>query len=98
MTGKQGISRRQFVTSAVSMAALSSLPAREILAETAFAETAWLANLAAPPNASDWKNQGIENLAKSPHAKLRNIPVRAVTVTGNFWAQRREINLTRSIP
>ena len=45
-----------------------------------------------------WKDQGIENLAKSPHAKLRDIPVRAVTITGGFWGQRREINVTRSIP
>ncbi|MGC2793569.1 MAG: beta-L-arabinofuranosidase domain-containing protein, partial [Candidatus Sulfotelmatobacter sp.] len=45
-----------------------------------------------------WKEQGIENLAKSPHAKLRDIPVRAVTITGGFWGPRREINMTRSIP
>jgi DUF1680 family protein len=45
-----------------------------------------------------WKDQGIENLAKSPHAKLRDIPVRAVTITGGFWGPRREINVTRSIP
>jgi hypothetical protein len=48
--------------------------------------------------APGWKDQGIENLAKSPHAKLRDIPVRAVTITSGFWAQRREINVTRSIP
>ena len=49
-------------------------------------------------DAPDWKNQGVENLAKSPHARLRNIPVRAVTITGGFWGPRREINVTRSIP
>lgn len=45
-----------------------------------------------------WKDQAIENLAKSPHAKLRDIPVHAVTITAGFWAPRREINVTRSIP
>jgi uncharacterized protein len=45
-----------------------------------------------------WRDQGVENLAKSPHAKLRDIPVRAVTIAGGFWAPRREINVTRSIP
>ena len=45
-----------------------------------------------------WKDQGIENLTKSPHAKLHDIPVRAVTIPSGFWASRREINVTRSIP
>jgi hypothetical protein len=43
-------------------------------------------------DAPGWKDQGVENLAKSPHAKLKDIPVRAVTITGGFWRQRREIN------
>ena len=46
----------------------------------------------------NWKDQGIENLTKSPHAKLRDIPVHAVTIQSGFWAQRREINVTKSIP
>src|SRR4029079_4674701 len=45
-----------------------------------------------------WKDQGIENLTKSPYAKLRNIPVHAVTIQSGFWGQRREINVTKSIP
>jgi uncharacterized protein len=45
-----------------------------------------------------WRDQGVENLAKSPHAKLRNIPVRAVTIKSGFWGGRREVNATRSIP
>ena len=47
---------------------------------------------------ANWKDQGILNLTKSPHAKLRDIPVRAVTIQSGFWGQRREINVTRSIP
>lgn len=45
-----------------------------------------------------WRNQGVENLAKSPHAKLRDIPVHAVTIEAGFWARRRDINVTKSIP
>jgi len=45
-----------------------------------------------------WKDQGIENLTKSPYAKLHDIPVRAVTIPTGFWASRREINVSRSIP
>src|SRR6266481_3917264 len=98
MAGKRTISRRQFVTSAVSVAALSALPARRILPEAAAGDQAILQTSAMLTNSPAWKDQGIENIVKSPHAKLRDIPVRAVTITGRFWAQRREINVTKSIP
>src|SRR5262245_47207196 len=84
------ISRRQFVASTVSAAAISSLPARRAVAR-----------ILEPSGVLDsptWKDQGILNLTKSPHAKLRNVPVHAVTVTSGFWAQRRETNGNRSIP
>src|SRR6266436_3138381 len=97
MAGKRTISRRQFVTSAVSVAALSALPARRILPEAAAGDQAILQTSAMLTNSPAWKDQGIENIVKSPHAKLRDIPVRAVTITGRFWARRREINVTRSI-
>ena len=45
-----------------------------------------------------WKDQGIENLAKSPHAKLRNIPVRAVTIQEGSWRRRRDINVKQEHP
>src|SRR2546429_4232949 len=44
---------------------------------------------------SEWKNQGVLNLVKSPYAKLRNVPVHAVTVTSGFWAARRDPKSTR---
>jgi len=45
-----------------------------------------------------FKDQAVENLVKSPHAKLRNIPVHAVTIQSGFWSPRREINVSKSIP
>jgi uncharacterized protein len=51
-----------------------------------------------PGEATDWKEQGVEHLSKSPYAKLRNIPVHAVTIQSGFWAWRREVNVTKSIP
>src|SRR5205807_3189185 len=33
-----------------------------------------------------------------PYAKLRNVPVHAVTIENGFWAQRREVNVNKSIP
>src|SRR5580704_18242079 len=98
MSRKENISRRQFVASAISAVAVSSLPAHRVLAEPVAAGKAMPQTSATLTDSPGWKDQGIENLAKSPHAKLRDIPVRAVTITGGFWGPRREINVTRSIP
>ena len=45
-----------------------------------------------------WRNQGVIDLDKSPYAKLHTIPVRAVTTSDGFWAQRRRVALDKSIP
>jgi len=97
MTKEGKISRREFVAATASVAAASSMPVRAIerLATRGIADLYPSASLTDSPG---WRDQGIENLAKSPHAKLRDIPVRAVTITGGFWGPRREINVARSIP
>ncbi len=38
------------------------------------------------------------NLEKSPYAKVRNVPVSAVTMRDGFWAPRMKTNVERSIP
>lgn len=43
------------------------------------------------------KGRPVLDLKKSPHAKLHQVPVSAVTVTG-FWAKRRQTNVQSSIP
>src|SRR5271165_225046 len=98
MADKASISRRQFVATAISAAAVSSLPAHSVLAEAGIVGKAVPQTQVALTDSPGWKDQGVENLAKSPHAKLRDIPVRAVTITGGFWGPRREINVTKSIP
>jgi len=98
MSGKKIISRRGFITSAVSVAALSSLPSRRTFAAAAIDRAPTPPSSVTLTDAPGWKDQGIENLVKSPHAKLRDIPVHAVTITGNFWARRRDINVSKSIP
>jgi len=97
MAEKGNFSRRQFIASVASVAAVSSRPVSGL---TRFAEGRTVPSQGAVKltDTPNWKDQGIENLAKSPHAKLRDIPVRAMTVTGGFWGPRREINVTRSIP
>ena len=100
--GKNTISRRQFVTSAVAAAAAaSSFSAARAFGTTgpAFSSSQSGGTPDAPAlQAADWKNQAIENLTRSPHAKLHQVPVRAVTIRSGFWAQRRETNVSRSIP
>ena len=98
MSEKASISRRQFVTAAISTAAVSSLPKLSVFSEVRGNGNTTPQAAVALTDAPAWKDQGIENLAKSPHAKLRDIPVRAVTITGGFWGQRREINVAKSIP
>jgi DUF1680 family protein len=95
MASDYSISRRKFVTSAISAAAVSSVAAPQIFAKVLAASDSAEVSLINNP---DWKDQGIENLAKSPHAKLRQIPVRAVTIHDGFWGARRDINVTKSIP
>src|SRR5580698_9907888 len=99
MDQQREISRRQFVTSAAAVAAISSFPVRDAIASIrkgqATGATQSSVTLTDQPA---WRDQGVENLAKSPHAKLRNIPVHAVTIGSGFWGTRREVNVTKSIP
>ena len=90
MTKQSQISRRQFVGTAISAAAVGSLPMQNLLASP------WGASL----NASnpDWKDEGVLFVDQSPYAKLHNVPVHAVTITQGFWGARREINVDKSIP
>ncbi|MGA8100708.1 MAG: beta-L-arabinofuranosidase domain-containing protein [Candidatus Acidiferrales bacterium] len=101
MTESKYVSRRDFVSAAVSVAAVSFLPAHGVLAALAAKPSAAVAASQAQvklePN-PDWKDQGILNLTHSPFAKLKNVPVDAVTIQDGFWGKRRETNVTKSIP
>ncbi len=102
MSKNNKISRRQFVASALSTAAVSGLASKGLLADVSLHTNgaARPQTQSGPPllDSPSWKDQGIENLAKSPFAKLRDVPVRAVTIQAGFWGTRREINVTKSIP
>jgi uncharacterized protein len=98
MAENGNISRRQFVATAISAAAVRSLPAHAVFPQVGAGGKPVPETAVALTGSPDWKAQGVENLARSPHAKLRDIPVRAVTITAGFWGQRREINLSSSIP
>ena len=85
------MARRRFVSNFASAAVVSSLPAGT---GRFFSQGATAARPEVPP----WNEQGILNLARSPHAKLKSVPVHAVTMQQGFWASRRTANVERSIP
>jgi len=101
MNVKQKFSRRKFVSSAVSASAISVLPgAQRLLGEFTgpIGAPAAQQNSVALTTSSAWRDQAILNLTKSPYAKLRSVPVHAVTIESGFWSPRRETNVNSSIP
>jgi uncharacterized protein len=90
MSNRSKLTRREFVGAAVSVAALSAVPARGLFGAS------WRGGVGAP--SADWKDEGVLFVDKSPYAKLHNIPVHAVTITAGFWGARRETNVEKSIP
>src|SRR5215471_18232264 len=81
--------RRKFVSSVASAAIFGSLP-------TSGTRLFWQSAAVSP--APPWNEQGVLNLAHSPYAKLKNVPVHAVTIQQGFWSSRRAANVERSIP
>ncbi|MGC2389383.1 MAG: beta-L-arabinofuranosidase domain-containing protein, partial [Candidatus Acidiferrum sp.] len=90
MSKRSQLSRREFVGAALSAATVSAVPAHD------FFGSSWGGGTGT--SESEWKEEGVLFLDKSPYAKLHNIPVHAVTITDGFWGTRREINVDKSIP
>jgi DUF1680 family protein len=86
------LTRREFVSAATSAAVFSALPAPPFSLPGNQARQVPLSDN--PP----WNDQGILNLAHSPYAKLKNVPVHAVRIDPGFWASRRTANVENSIP
>ncbi len=83
------ISRRRFVKTSLSAVAVGSLGLPRSVAPI------WDS---AASEQGNWREEGVLYLDKSPYAKLRNVPVHAVTITKGFWGSRRAINVNSSIP
>lgn len=94
---KPKVSRRQFLLSA---AAASVVPAAMAQARPRFAGTLEsLSGAALPDTAAEaWKNAGVLDLSRTPHAKLRTVPIRSVEIQQGFWSRRRVTNIDSSIP
>lgn len=46
----------------------------------------------------DWRGQGLLELGRSPQARLRPVPVRAVRLDAGFWRTRQDVTIEKSIP
>jgi DUF1680 family protein len=76
------LTRRHFLSAAAAATAASALPAGVVFAQAS----------ATPQDA------GIVATRNSPYAKLKSVPVHAVTITPGFWSKRRQTNVESSIP
>src|SRR6201996_2454691 len=82
-------SRRQFISTTAAATAAIAIPgfARQTPGAAA-----------APVLDRDWADAGIIATRNSPYAKLKSVPVQAVTIETGFWSKRRTTNVTSSIP
>ncbi len=93
MSSTKNVSRREFLSTAATSAAVSYF-GHPGLAFALGGANAGRVDAAQVP----WRDQGVLNLANSPYAKLHSVPVRAITIEEGFWSKRRKINVERSIP
>ena len=98
MKSKGNVSRRRFLATAASSAAASCLIRPALSFALGESASHWSDTASGGGALLPWKDQGVLNLANSPYAKLRTVPVRAVTVNEGFWSKRRKTNVERSIP
>jgi DUF1680 family protein len=91
------LSRRRFVSSVASLAGASYF-ARPLIGSSAGTTNLFSHTPDTGSNAPTWSNQGVLNLSSSPFAKLKTVPVRAVTIQEGFWSKRRAMNVNSSIP
>jgi len=98
---KNSLSRRSFIASA----AVSMIPPALAAAQpnsggllSLLAGEAQPTNPSPQPSQAAWRDAGVIDLSRSPFAKLKPVPVRAVVIQDGFWSHRRKTNLTSSIP
>src|SRR5258708_37373458 len=92
MTLKQSLSRRQFVSSAVSATALSCLPGAErILARAAGPRGPARLDLVALTSHPAWRDQGMLTFATSPSPKPQRLPVPSLSIQDGGWPRRPEL-------
>jgi DUF1680 family protein len=88
------LTRRKFLSTAAAVSASIAFPAgQRALGEQETPGTSTHVTLD-----PDWATAGILATRHSPYAKLKSVPVQAVTITPGFWSKRRQTNVDSSIP
>jgi len=80
-------SRREF------LAAVSATAASQMISTRGFGAS--VGDSGAP---FAWQDKGVIDLSNSPYAKLKTVPVSAVTIKEGFWSKRRTTNVQSSMP
>src|ERR1035437_5478155 len=94
---KHRISRRKFIASAAVSMVTPALAGAQPKTGGLLSLFADEPEPASTPQAA-WKEAGVIDLSRSPFAKLKTVPVRAVVLKDGFWSQRRKTNVASSIP
>src|SRR5580698_8609034 len=94
MRRSKAFSRRKFLAAAGASAASLLIPARSF--GSSLGSKDW--NMPSTGASSAWQNKGVIDLSNSPCARLKTIPVSAVTIQEGFWSKRRATNVQSSIP
>jgi DUF1680 family protein len=92
MGNLKDLSRRKFISTTAAATAAIAIPGLPGFAR----QTTGAAG--APVLDPDWSKAGIIATRNSPYAKLKSVPVQAVTIETGFWSKRRATNVTSSIP
>lgn len=92
MGNLNSLSRRKFISTTAAATAAIAMPGLPGFARQATGAAG--VGVLDP----DWKNAGIIATRNSPYAKLKSVPVQAVTIETGFWSKRRETNVASSIP
>jgi DUF1680 family protein len=90
MGNLKDLSRRKFISTTAAATAAIAMPGLPGFARQGVA--------GAPVLDPDWSKAGIIATRNSPYAKLKSVPVQAVTIETGFWSKRRDTNVTSSIP
>ena len=95
---KNQFTRRTFIASAAASLVPASAAYGRPKEGSAISSLSGESSQAATSIKKDWKDAGVIDLTNSPYAKLKTVPVRAVTIQDGFWSQRRKTNIASSIP
>src|SRR5271156_3578924 len=89
------LSRRKFLSTTAAATAAISIPGLS----GCMARAGQTADVASKSTLDpDWKDAGVIATQNSPYAKLKGVPVQAVTLTPGYWSKRRATNVESSIP